>query len=411
MIGVVGRLLGDRDVASLLAALAAAGEEARIVGGAVRDAVMGREPGDIDIATSMLPRDVMDLAAANRWKAVPTGIEHGTVTIVIAGTPYEVTTLRRDVETDGRRAVVAFTRDFREDAFRRDFTINALSLSADGAIHDYATGRQDAAAGIIRFMGDPDLRIREDYLRILRFFRFHASHGRGAPESDGAAACAALKGGMSRLSRERVRRELLKLIAAPGAGDAAEAMRAIDLWPEILPQIGVDIPAFRRWAALRTLLPSAQDEIPGLAALTPGAATADLVRSLTLSRAEEALLRRIRENAPLLVRAVRRHDLLREAVHRVGPDDFAQAMLAAAAAEGLAAQDVLATVEAARPILARPPAPPFRSADVAALGVPAGPAMGQALRRAEALWIAAGLPEDQAQCDDILRSAVRAAAD
>jgi poly(A) polymerase len=212
----LAQLLALPDVAALLSAFAGAGIEARLVGGAVRDAVMGRRPGDIDVATSMPPRDVMALALAHGWKAVPTGIDHGTVTIVIAGRPYEVTTLRKDVETDGRRAVVAFTEDFGIDAFRRDFTLNALSLSADGTLHDYATGVADAKAGIIRFMGDPETRIREDYLRILRFFRFQASHGAGAPDTAALAACARLKTGLAGISRERVRQELLKLIVAPG---------------------------------------------------------------------------------------------------------------------------------------------------------------------------------------------------
>ena len=153
-------LLARFDVARLLAVLNSDGEAARIVGGAVRDALLGRDIGDVDIATTALPEKVMAVAASHGWKAAPTGIAHGTVTLILGGAPFEVTTLRRDVKTDGRRAIVAFSRDFAEDARRRDFTINALSLSPDGKVHDYATGLADASAGLVRFMGDPAERIR-----------------------------------------------------------------------------------------------------------------------------------------------------------------------------------------------------------------------------------------------------------
>ncbi len=408
----IAALLAQPDVRKLLAALDAAGGVGRIVGGAVRDAVMGRAPGDIDIATPLEPRPVMELAKAKGWKVAPTGLDHGTVMVIIDGRPFEVTTLRRDVETDGRRAVVAFTKDFREDAYRRDFTLNALSLDADGVVHDYATGIADAKAGIIRFMGDAETRIREDYLRILRFFRFQASHGSGSPEPAALAACAALKHGMARLSRERVRQELLKLLAAPGAQAAADAMAAIGLWAEVLPGVAVDISAFRRWCRIGRLSADEPSPIGGLAALAGHGLDPDaLAASLKLSRAEHALLAAITRHEKLIVRAATNHALLREAVYRIGAHAFPDALSAAAARAGIGPDDVTALASAAGPILASPPVNPFRGADAARLGVPAGPRMGRVLAAAEERWIAAGLPDDPAVTATMLQETAGTAAD
>jgi poly(A) polymerase len=407
----VARLLARPDVRALLAAFAEAGAPARIVGGAVRDAVMGRPPGDIDLATPMLPDAVMTLARAKGWRAVPTGIDHGTVTLVLEGRPYEVTTLRRDVETDGRRAVVAFTRDWREDAFRRDFTLNALSLAADGTVHDHATGVADAKAGIIRFMGDPETRIREDYLRILRFFRFMASHGdlRGSgPEPEGLAACARLKAGLDAISRERVRQELLKLLVAPGAVAAARTMESIGLWPHVLPAVTIDLAAFRRWTSLGGVLPEGQDPVSALAALTCGAdEPAAIAAGLRLSRREGELLSLARSRGGLAVMALTTPGLGREAVYRIGPAALPAVLRAGAAAAGLEPDKVRHGWSAMQPILARPPSNPFRSADAAALGVEPGPRMGAVLRDAEAAWIAAGLPDAPAQAKRLLATAAR----
>ena len=194
--GRLAELLASADVAALLAALNCDGEEARIVGGAVRNALLGEPVADIDVATTARPDETMRRARAAGFKAVPTGIEHGTVTVVIDGAPFEVTTLRRDVETDGRRAVVAFGRDFREDALRRDFTINALGLDAGGNLHDYSGGLADLAARRVRFIGAAGERIAEDFLRILRFFRFHARYGAGEPDREALGACIAGHGAL-----------------------------------------------------------------------------------------------------------------------------------------------------------------------------------------------------------------------
>ena len=204
-------------VRGALAALAVPGAETRLVGGCVRDALLGTRAADIDLATTLLPDAVIAAAAEAGLRPVPTGIAHGTVTLVTGEGPIEVTTLREDVETDGRHAVVRFGRDFSRDAGRRDFTVNALSLAADGALHDTVGGLDDLAAGRVRFIGDPGTRIREDALRILRFFRFHARFGEGPFDAPALAACIAARDALDGLSRERVRAELLKALAAAGA--------------------------------------------------------------------------------------------------------------------------------------------------------------------------------------------------
>jgi poly(A) polymerase len=202
-------------------------ECARYVGGCVRNAVMGEPVADVDIATTLTPEETVAALKAARIRAVPTGLEHGTVTAVRGGEPFEITTLRRDVETDGRRAVVAFTRDWSEDAERRDFTFNALYASRDGTLHD-PTGRglADAREGHVVFVGDPATRIREDYLRVLRFFRFYAWYGNGAPDPASLGACAALRAPVAQLAAERISKELLKLLAASDPRPAVTAETA-----------------------------------------------------------------------------------------------------------------------------------------------------------------------------------------
>ena len=210
--------------ARVLALLNGDGEEARVVGGAVRNALLGVAIGDVDIATTALPTEVIRRAKASGIKSVPTGIEHGTVTLVVESKPYEVTTLREDVETFGRKAKVAFGRDWARDAARRDFTINGLSVDAAGVVHDHVGGLSDIAARRVRFIGDPDLRIAEDYLRILRFFRIHAAYGTGAPDRAGLLACIKGRAGLAALSAERMRMEVMKLMIAQGAAEAVVAM-------------------------------------------------------------------------------------------------------------------------------------------------------------------------------------------
>src|SRR3979490_984830 len=200
------------------------GEEARVVGGAVRNALLQIPTGDIDIATTAVPDEVIRRAKAAGIKSVPTGIEHGTVTLVVERQPFEVTTLREDTETFGRKAKVAVGRDWVRDAERRDFTINGLSVDAEGVVHDHVGGLDDIAAKRVRFIGDPNQRIAEDYLRILRFFRIHAAYGAGEPDRAGYLACIAARAGLANLSAERVRMEMLKLMVAQRSAGAIAAM-------------------------------------------------------------------------------------------------------------------------------------------------------------------------------------------
>ncbi|SDO82316.1 poly(A) polymerase [Phyllobacterium sp. YR620] len=228
--------LANEQLQVLLAALSVGGEGARVVGGAVRNTLLGQPVSDIDIATTCLPEETLRRAEGAGFRAVPTGIAHGTITVVAKGRPYEVTTLRADVETDGRHAEVAFGKDWQVDAERRDFTINALYVEADGTIVDLVGGLADIESQTLRFIGDPEQRIREDYLRILRFFRFFAWYGKGRPETEGLKACARLKSGLSRLSAERVWSELKKLLSAPDPSRALLWMRQAGVLTTVLPE-------------------------------------------------------------------------------------------------------------------------------------------------------------------------------
>ena len=228
--------LKDADLQRLLSALNAGGEEARIAGGAVRNALLGEAVADVDIATTTPPEETVRRAEKAGFKTIPTGIEHGTVTVTAGGRGYEVTTLRADVETDGRRAKVIFGRDWKADAERRDFTINALYAEADGTVVDLVGGLADLESRTLRFIGDAETRIREDYLRILRFFRFFAWYGSGRPDAEGLKACARLKDGLDRLSAERVWAELKKLLSAPDPSRALLWMRQAGVLTKVLPE-------------------------------------------------------------------------------------------------------------------------------------------------------------------------------
>jgi len=228
--------LADANLQRLLAALSADGEEARIAGGAVRNTLLGEPVSDIDIATTTIPDETEQRAQGAGFRTVPTGKEHGTITVIIDGRGYEVTTLRADVETDGRHARVAFGKDWKRDAERRDFTINALYARADGEVVDLVGGLTDLETRTLRFIGDADARIREDYLRILRFFRFFAWYGKGRPDADGLRASARLKDGLARLSAERIWAELKKLLSAPDPSRALLWMRQAGVLTQILPE-------------------------------------------------------------------------------------------------------------------------------------------------------------------------------
>ncbi len=227
--------LNEPALQRLFATLAAAGGEGRVAGGAVRNALLGEAVTEVDVATTLSPEQVTAACAAAGMKVHPTGIEHGTVTVVVDHHPFEVTTLRHDVETDGRRAKVRFTDDWDADAQRRDFTMNALYCDARGTVHDFVDGWPDVQRRRVIFVGDPEQRIAEDYLRILRFFRFHARYGHGAPDAAGLAACTRLKAGLDGLSAERIRQEMFKLMSAPGAVDTLKLMAGQGILSQLLP--------------------------------------------------------------------------------------------------------------------------------------------------------------------------------
>ncbi|MFL5128358.1 MAG: CCA tRNA nucleotidyltransferase, partial [Microvirga sp.] len=312
---LLAELLSRPALRRLIAALDGDGEETRIVGGAVRNALLGRPVADVDLATTATPDTVAARAKAAGFKPVPTGIAHGTVTVVADGAPYEVTTLREDVETHGRRATVRFGRDFRADAQRRDFTINALSVGADGTVHDYVGGLADLEAHRVVFIGEPAARIREDYLRILRFFRFHAAYGEGPLDPAGFSAALAERSGLAMLSRERVRAELLKLLAARRAVEVVQALADSGFAQRFLGGV-VEIGRFARAVGFEHEEGGHPDPVHRLAALAVMVAEdADRLRDLLrLSGAEHArlaayaaVLARMKSRAePLDAAAVRR---------------------------------------------------------------------------------------------------------
>ncbi len=215
--------------------ITATGGDVRVVGGAVRNSLLGQPICDVDLATTLLPEDVMHACKAAGFGVHPTGITHGTLTVVNSGQAFEVTTLRRDVETDGRRAVIAFTHDWKEDAMRRDFTINAIYCDKFGKIFDFTNGYIDIQRKRVRFVGEAEERIKEDYLRILRFFRFHAYYGKGAPCREGLAACVKLKSGLRKISAERIRQEMFKLVVAPRAVETLKVMAESGILAIIVP--------------------------------------------------------------------------------------------------------------------------------------------------------------------------------
>ena len=246
--------LGDPSLQKLLAVLCEGEDTARIVGGAVRNTLLGEAVTDIDIATTTLPDETVRRAESAGFRAVPTGIEHGTVTVIAGGVPHEVTTLRSDIATDGRRATVAYGRDWKVDAGRRDFTVNALYAEADGTVIDLVGGLADLETRTIRFIGDAETRIREDYLRILRFFRFFAQYGGGRPDAAGLLACTRLKDGISRLSVERIWAEMKKLL---GAADPSRAL----LWMRQSGVLSLALPETEKWGidAIHALVAAERD--------------------------------------------------------------------------------------------------------------------------------------------------------
>jgi poly(A) polymerase len=386
--------LTEGPVAALLGVLNRDGEEARVVGGAVRNALLGEPHGDIDIATTALPEEATRRVEAAGFKAVPTGIEHGTVTVVIGGKPFEVTTLRQDVETYGRKAKVAFGRDWKTDAERRDFTINALSVAPDGALHDYVGGLADLAGRRVRFIGDPQKRIGEDYLRILRFFRFHAAYGAGAPDAAGLHACIVERAGLDALSRERVRMEFLKLLLASRSVATLVVMQETGLLGRVLAGVPL-LASFENMRKVEAALGLAADPVRHLAALgTRVVEDAErLWERLRLTNLEHERLRAMATQWHGLSPAIG-EGAARALLYRIGRDHFLDRVLIAWTRSDAGAADATWQVLATLPLRWTAPTFPLKAADFMARGVPQGPALGAALRAAEEAWIAADFPMD-----------------
>lgn len=394
----------------LFDALLKGGGEARFVGGCVRNALLKTDAADIDIATTILPDEVAARLAAAGIATVPTGIDHGTVTAIVDHAPYEITTLRRDVTTDGRRATVAFTTDWAEDAGRRDFTFNALYATRDGAVIDLTGGVADLGARRVRFIGEAAQRIREDYLRILRFFRFHAWYGKGEMDREGLAACAELKDGIATLSGERIHDELLKLLAAPDPAPVLRAMAATGILAEIIPG-PLDIERLARLVEIeRTHLFRDGDPVLRLAALIAGGPAERrqaLVRRLRCSNAEAARLTAIDRTdvkiiSYLSIREVRR------ALYRLTPETFKDKAMLGWASDRKASnapqwRALLALADSwQRPVMG------LSGHEVMAAGVPNGPDIGRIIAEVEDWWIDSDFTDDKFSIVERLKAVVQA---
>ena len=376
------------------------GSMARFVGGCVRNALLGQEVDDIDIATPLTPPQVADALLAAGIRMAPTGIEHGTITAVADGVPFEITTLRRDVETDGRRAVVAFSTDWTEDAQRRDFRLNAIYADADGAIFDPVSGVADARAGRVVFIGTPDDRIREDYLRILRFFRFSAWYSKAPLDEEGFAACARHIDGMASLSVERIWKELKKLLAAPDPRLALHGLEVGGLLRKILPEapgaamldrlIGAQVRMSSNGAAF-----ARTDSMPRFMALVLDAdAGARAGGRLKMSNEEKERLAEglSRDGAPMPPISER---AARAALYRLGRQAF-QDRLILTLANAHADQDLtrfkrLSDFASAWAV----PKLPIGGDDLLRVGLKPGPQVGASLRSVEDWWIENDFPADR----------------
>jgi poly(A) polymerase len=405
----------DAALQRILALLNDDGGEARVAGGAVRNALMGLAVADVDIATTLRPEFVVERAKAAGIKSVPTGIEHGTVTLVIDGRGFEVTTLRRDIETNGRHAVVEFGTNWKADAERRDLTINALYADAKGEVIDLVEGLKDLERRIIRFIGDASQRIAEDHLRILRFFRFFAFYGSGRPDADGLRACARAKDRLSTLSAERVWAETKKLLSAPDPSRALLWMRQAGVLTEILPETekwGID--AIHGLVAAEKSLGWAPDPLLRLAAIVPPdeQRLEALAKRLRLSNADALKLTRW-ATTPMPPDEVTDVGFTRLLYRHGKPGMISRVRLALASARAAAEGDPIAMRKSARlsELLAKAekyekPSFPLSGADVIAAGVPAGKQVGEVLKELEEFWISRNFnperPELAARLSDMV---------
>ena len=385
--------------------------EGRFVGGAVRNALLGVVVSDIDIAVPMPPKESLRRLEAAGIKALPTGIDHGTVTAIAGGQAFEVTSLRRDVATDGRRAVVAYTTEWDEDAARRDFTINALYAAADGEIFDYVGGLSDLIAGKVRFVGDPARRIAEDYLRILRLFRFHAWYGRGEMDAAALHAAAAARDGLHRLSGERVAKEMLRLLECADPGPTLRVMAASGILPAILPE-AVNLPRLEHMARIDADNLFPPDAVLRLAALLPDEAAAGtaVAGRLRLSGADRARLEDLLGAAEKVVSYLSVREV-RRLLYRLGGPRFKDRVRLKWAASPQDRIGGAGTIQW-RMLLAVAdawvrPRFPLTGRAVMAAGVPEGPLVGKVLAEVEDWWIDSDFPDDAFAVAERLKAIVQ----
>ena len=388
-----------------LAVMTALGD-ARFVGGAVRNALLGVSVADIDIAVPMPPTESLARLKARGIKVVETGLEHGTVTAIAGTHAFEITSLRRDVETDGRHAIIAFTDDWAEDAARRDFTINAMYAAVNGEIFDYATGIEDLIAGKVRFMGDAKTRIAEDYLRVLRLFRFHAWYGKGDIDAEGLRAAAEAKDKLKTLSAERVQKELLRLLEAENPAPVLRVMAATGILSELLPG-ALSLPRLERLVEIDADNQFARDAVLRLAALLPDSdndaahAAAD---ALKLSNADRARLEQALSGEKIPAQLAARD--ARRLLYRIGVARFRDKVLLqwAGAPKGAGALQFRMLLEMAdnwqRPRF------PLTGREVMQAGVPEGPDVGRVLAKVEDWWVGGDFAADEGACRDQLKAVI-----
>ena len=399
--------LKTKPLADVLAALNGGDEETRVVGGAVRNLLLGLPVTETDLATTAQPKAVIERVTAAGFKAVPTGIEHGTITVVADSKPFEVTTLREDVETDGRHAVVRFGRDWKKDAERRDFTINAMSLSLDGTVHDYCGGLADIEKHRVRFIGDAGQRIAEDYLRVLRFFRFFAAYREGGPDREGYLACARARDKLDQLSRERIRAEVLKTLAAKRAPEAMTAMADAGIYDAVFANVP-ELPALARLALIEQSNETAPDAVRRLAAVAVriDEDAAHLRERLRLSNDEYKRLVSMSDRWWQLIPASG-EAYAKETLYRIGAEEYADRALISFAHSAASLADEKWGTLLSLPQRWTPPRFPLSADDFIKRGVEKGPKLGKALAAAEAAWIAANFPEDAASLLKMADAAIR----
>ncbi len=366
--------------------------DARFVGGCVRDSLANRKTVDIDIATPLTPEEVIERLEKNKIKCIPTGLKHGTVTAVVDGKPFEITTLREDVVTDGRHAEVAFTDDWEKDAARRDFTINAMSANLQGEIFDYFGGMEDLRLGKVRFVGNAKTRVQEDYLRILRFFRFLAFFGKGKVDKEALEACIEFAHKISGLSKERISKEILKLLESGNAAKVWELMLESNIIQQFLPE-AINVKALKRLIALENKYSNQSFAIRRLAVLLDN--LDDIKGTMRLSGAQADMVEKMfNMHGKISIKDIDAHDV-KKMVYKEGNDMVRSLFLLAATKDDDAAglHDLYneATVF-------RAPRLPVQGKDVLELGVQEGMQVGVMLREIESWWLDEGFKPNRVEC-------------